>query len=189
MKQISIDLDWTLFDLQPLYSMAFPRLTPFWPPESEDIHQSYSYKYANKISNLLFTDEVHKTPLIDSGIPKVISDVLDTQRYKIYYISDRALRDQKKTFFQLKRAGIKCDFTDVYDIQSIPKMQILRDVIRPAIHFDDSPTIIQSCIRNNINCIMISGDKTPFNHCLRDQVKWYPSIVDALKQECLAKVR
>ena len=187
-KQISIDLDWTLFDLQPLYEMAFRQGVKYYPPKNEDIHKAYSYIYANQITSLLGTNQINYMPIIHKDIPNVISDVLDTDQYSIYYVSDRVDRNRKNSYEQLCRSGIKCNITDVYDY-NIPKIEMIQDLIETQLHFDDSPSVIQNCVRRGINCVMISGPKTPFNHYLRNQIKWYSSIVDALKAECLSKSR
>jgi hypothetical protein len=187
-KQISIDLDWTLFDLQPLYEMAFRYGMKYYPPEYEDVHQAYKYIHANQISSLLGTNQINYMPVMHNGIPNVISKVWDTDIYSIYYVSDRVVRNQKKSYEQLRRAGIKCNITDVYDY-NIPKIEMLQDLIETQLHFDDSPSVIENCVRRGINCVMISGPKTPFNHYLRNQIKWYPDIVCALKSECLSNSR
>ena len=201
MKKISIDLDWTLFDLEPIIKSAFKGSREKYTRQKFFLIQDcYSPEIVKKLERLLNSKLFYETPLLDQKIPDILNRVYFSGQYNVNYVTDRSLysldeyflenqtinegleKNLDKTIKQLINSKIPCNKENVFELK-MRKIEVLKK-IKSELHFDDAPHIIESCQKNGIPCVMISNDKTLYNHFLRDKVKWYPNMVAALQSEC-----
>jgi FMN phosphatase YigB (HAD superfamily) len=186
MINVSIDLDNTLFDMEPLYKMAFRETGfPYTPATKWDLYKVYPTRVADRLVELFKSEHLYKNPLLDEKIPVVVNRVYNSKMFKVHYVTERFVKNPEKTFNQLKSAGLPCAREDVFDMPA-PKVEVLKS-IDSHVHFDDSPNIISDCIKHGVRCVMISNDKTLYNHELRGHVIWFPNIMTALNQMCPVK--
>jgi hypothetical protein len=183
MIKISIDLDDTIFDMGPIYRMAFEGSdVQYAPPAKWNIYEVYPKEICDRLMELFGSEHLYKNPLLSEKIPAEVKRVYDSGVFKVHYVTERMVKSPEKTFAQLKNARLPVVMSDVYDM-NLPKVRVLRQ-IGSVLHFDDSPNVIGDCLDQGVRCVMISNDKTPYNHHLRDLVKWFPDIITALGRMC-----
>jgi len=181
--KISFDLDDVIFDTQFLFESAFKE---YGKTFSYDIYTDYSLKnFDSNITNRLFDlfkdNLLYTMPLLDNRLPSILNSLMKQPDLKILFVTQRLLKQPFKSFKQLRNAGIQCSFKQVYD-KNGKKSDILKQ-INPDYHFDDSPNVISGCLEKNIPIVMISNDKTRYNHYLRKDPRlknYYPDLISAL---------
>lgn len=185
MMRVSIDLDNTIFNLNELYVDACKMYNyPYKAPTSWDMFKCYPASIAQELYNMFRTDAIYKTSLLHKDIPYILNSVYNHSNFKLFYITERAIVDESRDRKQLTDAGILCAPDRIVDVK--PKIKALKDY-QIELHVDDSPKIIQDCIDNHIDCLMISNDNTPYNHSMRQYVKHYPDLITALTQRGLVR--
>ena len=182
--KISIDLDNVIFNVEPLYRMAFKIVgEKFKLPEDYDIYKCYDDKIADVLMDLFQSDHLYQMPLVYPNIPKVLNNLMLRPNIEISFVTERVKKQPDKTFRQLRNAGIHCSMSQIYDMHGF-KPDILQ-TISPDVHYDDSPNVVLGCIERNIPIVMISNAKTPYNHNLCEVVENYRGLLTALMAEGL----
>ena len=182
-KIITLDLDNVIFDMTPLYQEAFRRANaPYVKPTNWDLYKSYdNIAVIENLSNLFGDDLLYSMPVLDKKIHYLLNDLLARPDLEVLFVTERKYKQPEKTFNQLRRAGIKCSFNQVYD-QHGKKSDILKDIIKPDMHYDDGPLVVSGCLDKGVPVTMISNNRTLYNHYLRDRVQHYDCLRRALKE-------
>lgn len=176
---ISFDLDNVIFDLEPLYMKSFDDSgLVYYKPELWDVKKCYPEHIAKKLLELFGDDCLYNMPLLDEEIPYIINNIMDNNNFNVSFVTERLKKQPIKTHNQLLRSGIICSRNQVFD-KKPPKIEVLKQ-IKTDLHFDDSPNVINDCLKNHIDVIMISNDKTLYNHYLRSRVEHYKDLKTAL---------
>ncbi len=182
--KITFDLDTVIFDLKPIYVEAFRRANePYIKPTSWEIEKIYSPQVCDNLVQLWSDDFLYTMPVLDAKIPYILNGLMANPKHEVFFVTERRLKQPEKTFMQLRKAGIDCDFSQVFD-QEGKKSDILLE-IKPDVHFDDSPFVVQGCINKGVPIVMISNNATPYNHYLRSRVEYYKSLRQALYKKGL----
>lgn len=197
MKNISLDLDNTVFDLEPVYKMGFIGFPQYKykSPISWAVYECYPREIADKILGYFRTIENYKTPLLYKRYPKLISKW--QQKYNIKIITSRRSNEpdvlfqgdmiswvRYQTYEQIKRAGIPIKMDDVIDVNEHSKIEAFHKENIDLV-IDDSPVVIEECLDAGVDCIMISTKKTPYNHYLREKVIWAKNLFEVAKIKSL----
>lgn len=197
MKNISLDLDNTVFDLEPVYKMGFIGFPQYKykSPISWAVYECYPREIADKILGYFRTIENYKTPLLYKRYPKLISKW--QQKYNIKIITSRRSNEpdvlfqgnmiswvRYQTYEQIKRAGIPIKMDDVIDVNGHSKIEAFHKENIDLV-IDDSPVVIEECLDAGVDCIMISTKKTPYNHYLREKVVWVKNLFEVAKIKSL----
>lgn len=195
--RICLDLDSTIFDFVPLYRQAFKGTQyQYYHPYRWNVYECYPKSLADVLMRIFTSPAIFHTSLLDNRIPAVVNALVSNFEYDVRVITARNVRRpgekhklqtseemQEETFKQLQRAKIhlpkeKITVTGHSKLEEFQKQQI--DLV-----FDDSPHIIEECLANDIDSVMISNETTPYNHYLRNRVLWKENLVDAIKQKQL----
>jgi hypothetical protein len=172
--------------MEPLYKMAFEGSGVSYTPSTDwDIYKNYPASICDRLVELFKSPQLYQNPLLDKKIPDVLRTVYNSGVFKVHYVTERFVKNPEMTFNQLKSAGLPVVQSDVYDM-NLPNVEVLKQ-IGSALHFDDSPNIVNDCLKHGVKCVMISNDKTLYNHFMRGKVRWYPDIITALKHKCPVK--
>lgn len=184
--RISFDLDNVIFNMRPIYDKAF-RLAnqEFKEQTSWDIDTIYDEEVCLNLIDLWTSDYLYAMPVLDRKMPKILNNLMKQDDLEVFFVTERLLKQPKKTFKQLRRAGIKCTFNQVVDKDGL-KSDILQE-LKPDMHFDDSPYVIKGCIKRSVPVVMISNKSTLYNHDLRDKVEYYPNLRTALIKKGLVQ--
>ena len=187
-KIISIDLDNVIFDMEPLFKMAFKKEhRKFVLPTNYDITKCYNERIVSALMDLFQSDYLYQMPLLYPTIPEALNNLMARPDIKVVFVTERIKKQPDKTFRQLHNAGIHCSLSQVYDIPGA-KPDILKE-IAPTVHYDDSPNVILGCIERHVPVVMISSAKTPYNHNLCEIVENYRGLLTALQAEKLYNPR
>ena len=182
--RITFDLDDVIFNMKPLCLEAFRRAgKPYAKQTSWDIDAIYDKSVCDNLVHLWSSDFLYSMPVLDKQIPYVLNDLMSQPDIDILFVTERRLKQPEKTFNQLRKAGINCRFNQVIDQEGF-KADILK-LLKPDIHFDDSPNVVQGCIEKSVPVVMISNNATLYNHHLRDKVEHYPNLRTALMKKGL----
>ena len=177
--KITFDLDDVIFNMRPVFIEAFKRANAsFSKPTDWDITNIYDENIVNNLQELWGDDMLYSMPVLDAGMPYILNTLLKRPDLDIAFVTERKLKQPEKTFKQLRNVGIQCSFSQVYDQQGL-KSDILKE-LKPDIHFDDSPYVIQGCLKKNVPVVMISNNSTLYNHYLRERVEYYTNLRTAL---------
>ncbi len=174
--KISFDLDAVIFNMKPLELVAFNmaglsyKKPTFWGEYEKIVY--------DKLDELWGNDMLYTMPVLDKGIPGILNTLLSRPDLDLFFVTERKLKQPEKTFKQLQNSGIHCRFDQVYDRDGL-KSDTLK-VLKPDIHFDDSPLVVQGCLDKNIPVVMISNNSTLYNHYLRNRVEHYKNLRTAL---------
>ena len=184
--RISFDLDSVLFDITPLYKRACAEFGfTYHPPFDYDIYNAYPKNVATRLWELFSDDILYTTPIISREYPVILNNLLKNSKYDVFFVTQRVLKQPKKSFMQLRNAGINCNLAQVYD-NPTPKVDVLKQ-IKTDLHFDDSPHVVADCIRDGVNIAMISNETTPYNHHLRNRVNYYSDLKTAMLKTGIIK--
>ena len=185
--KISFDLDNVIFDLMPTYKLAFQRAgKKFIKPTDYDIEKIYDADICQKLAEIWADDILYTMPVLDKKIPYILNNLMARPGIEVCFVTERRLKQPEKSFQQLKNAGINCKISQVYDMPGL-KSDILKDLVKPDIHFDDSPKVVKGCLKRSVPIVMISNDSTPYNHHMRNQVEYYNNLCTALTQKGFCK--
>ena len=196
MNIISIDLDNTLFNLDSLYRSAFPAHVHYTSPTEWDVYKCYPKEIADKIVENFKSSAIYKTRLLNDSYPYLIYNLRNFNQ--IRFITTRK-SDKKpvpfgngyvpyahyETYRQLLANGIRCAFKEVIPTEDETKLSAIRESGVDLV-IDDSPVVIESCLANNIDHVMISTQNTPYNHYLRARATWAKDLYAAAN---LKKIR
>ena len=186
--RITFDLDDVIFNMKPLTMEAFRRAgQPYVKTTSWNISEVYDEKVCEHLRELWADDMLYSMPVLDKKIPYILNDLMKRPDMDILFVTERRLKQPQKTFQQLRNAGINCSFNQVYD-QEGHKSDILKE-LKPDLHFDDSPYVIQGCLEKSVPVVMISNNSTLYTHSLRDRVEYYTSLRTALNKKVLCNLR
>lgn len=195
MKIISIDLDNTLFNIQPIYRSGFGPHQHYTPPTDWDLTKCYSKEIAAKIIAAFKSPAIFKTSLINDSYPYLLHNLRNFNQLR--FITTRK-SDKKpvpygdsyvpyelyETYRQLLANGIRCAFKEVIPTKDETKL----DAIRAAhidLVIDDSPVVIEKCLEEGIDHVLISNQNTPYNHYLREQATWAKDLYGAVNAKKL----
>lgn len=177
--RISFDLDSVIFDIEPLYIQANHEFgIEYKQPHHWDIDKCYPPNVVSRLFELFKDDSLYTMPLISAEYPIILNSILRDPRYETFFVTQRRLQQPEKSFAQLRKAGINCEFSQVYD-EKRPKVEVLKE-IKTELHFDDGPHVVSDCLREKVNIAMISNDKTLYNHYLRGRVQFYQDLKTGL---------
>jgi len=197
---IAIDLDNTIFDAEPIYKMGFVGFKyKYELPKTLNIYECYPKEIADNIMNHFRSIENYKTVLLDDKYPQLIQEWKNTNNIKyitsrksnngdIYFYDGIGFRliswSQYYTYKQLLNSKIKASIDDIIMTNGHSKIKSFqRENIGLVI--DDSPIVIEECLNNNIDCVMISTEKTPYNHYLRKKSQWANNLFEVSKIKSL----
>lgn len=179
---IGLDLDNCIFDTESLYKQAFVNTEyRYTLPTSWKVVECYPKQIADYLCKIFKSKAIYYTPLLNEKLPYTINHLKNYIDIKV--LSARYNEDfnaQKASYDQLQRNRIHIPLEDII----ITKKSKINDIIsnRIDIMFDDSPHIIKECLDNKVRCIMISNDRTLYNHYLRKYVENYTDLVYALNK-------
>lgn len=179
-KKITFDLDNVIFDMKPLYQMAFQRAgVPYSKPTSWNLNEAYDNPdVVNNLLELFGDDVLYQMPVLDKNIPYVLNSLIENPGYDVLFVTERMYKQPTKTFNQLRDAGIKCTYNQVVDKHGL-KSDILKE-LKTDMHFDDGPLVVAGCLDKGVPVTMISNNNTLYNHHLRDRVPYYNCLRRAL---------
>ena len=104
--RITFDLDNTIFDLEPLYKMAYENKSVKYPgldgATSYDIRKCMPGPIADELLSLLKSDTLYKTPIIDERIPGYLNELSINPKFKVIYVTERIMNEKLKDFNQLR---------------------------------------------------------------------------------------
>ena len=185
-KRIAIDLDNTVFDVAKDYRAVIESYNcTYVPPVSYDVYKNgYPQEIANALRKWLDSDAIYKTCIFDTKIPDALNTIYKNPEYELLFVTERLAANHTQTLAQLHHAGILCD--DNHLIHRIPKIDALKEY-KINLCFDDAPHVVGDCIANNIDIVMISTKDTAYNHHLRGNVEYYPTLMLALQKRGLIK--
>ncbi|MDE6250927.1 MAG: hypothetical protein K2M34_04845 [Alphaproteobacteria bacterium] len=177
--RISFDLDSVIFDIEPLYIQANQEFgVKYKKPLYWSVKECYPANVAERLIELFKSDILYQMPIISAEYPIILNNLLQNDKYQVYFVTQRRLHQPEKSFAQLRNAGINCRFDQVYDNPK-PKVEVLKS-INPDLHFDDSPNVVADCLHHGVNIAMISNQNTLYNHHLRPHVQYYSDLKTAL---------
>ena len=177
--RITLDLDNVIFNMDPLYQKAFRQAGQEYKKQTSwDIDTIYEEEVCCNLIDLWTSDYLYSMPVLDKKMPHILNVLMARPDTEVLFVTERLLKQPRKSFQQLRRAGIKCTFDQVIDKPGL-KSDILKD-LQPDVHFDDSPYVIKGCIKRSVPVVMISNGSTLYNHDLRDRVEHYPNLRAAL---------
>ena len=186
--RITIDLDDVIFNMRPILNEAFKRAgQPVVKQTSWDIASIYDESVCGHLRDLWADDMLYSMTVLDKKIPHILNVLMERPDIEVLFVTERKLKQPQKTFQQLRNAGIKCRFDQIYDKHGL-KSDILRE-LKTDLHFDDSPYVIGGCLEKQVPVVMISNDLTLYNHHLRDKVEYYKDLRTALAQKGIIKTK
>lgn len=183
--RIAIDLDNTIFNLAEKYrAVVESHHCKYTPPISYDVYKcGYPTHVADALSEMLKSDAVYKTNVFDRRLPQILNSIYTDPKYMLFYITERDF-SHGCDLGQLMNAGIRCDVPRL--VNYAPKIDILKRY-KIDLCFDDAPHVVNGCVENNIDVVMISNEDTVYNHYLRGRVEHYPNLVTALMRRGMAR--
>lgn len=177
--RISFDLDSVIFDIEPLYIQANQEFgVKYKIAHSWDLDQCYPTNVVARLIELFKDDSLYTMPLISTEYPAILNNLLQDPKYDVFFVTKRRLQQPQKSYQQLRNAGINCRLDQVYDKKQ-PKVEVLKE-IKTDLHFDDGPHVVNDCLHHGVNIVMISNNKTLYNHHLRPRVQYYSDLKTAL---------
>jgi len=201
MRNISLDLDNTVFDLEPVYKMgfkAFPKYK-YTRPTAWALYECYPKDVSDKILEYFKTIENYKTPIIDIRYPKLIHKWQQKHNIKVitsrrsnepdlYFFGDIVRKKvswvRYQTYEQIWRAGMYFEMDNIIQTTTHSKIDTIKENNIDLV-IDDSPIVIEECLDAGIDCIMISNSKTLYNHYLRDKTQWANNLFQVAKMKQL----
>lgn len=189
MRIISIDLDNTLFNIQPLYKSAFPAGAHYTNPTSWDLYKCYPPEIADKIVENFKSQAIYHTSLLNESYPYLLHNMRN--HHQLRFITTR--KSYKKpmpygdgyvpyahyeTYRQLLANGVRCALREVILTEDETKLEAIK-AAHVDLVVDDSPIVIESCLANNIDNVLISTQNTPYNHYLREKTTWAKDLYGA----------
>ena len=201
MRTISLDLDNTVFDLEPVYKLGFKSFPQYkyTIPTAWALYECYPKDVSDKILGYFRSIENYKTPLLDKRYPRLISKW--QQKHNVKVITSRRSNEpdvlfrgepqrrmiswvRYQTYEQIWNAGMSFPIDSIIDVNGHTKIETIKkegvDLV-----IDDSPIVIEECLEAGIDCVMISTRKTPYNHHLRDKVQWARNLFEVAKMRQL----
>lgn len=172
-----IDLDGVIFDTDYVSKMAHDKFALDYEPPADFEFSNYESKVKEAILDMFYdpyimADNMPLAELQDS-IYKHLKQMKDLG-HELYIISSRVESVRQRTKTRLNRC-----FPDLFEdiifvdksedkIEEIQKLEI--DIM-----VDDSPVVIEQCIENDIECILIAHS---YNKCLDGKVYSIGTILD-----------
>lgn len=201
MRTISLDLDNTVFDLEPVYKLGFKSFPhyKYTRPTSWALYECYPKDVSDVILGYFRTIENYKTPLLNKRYPGLIYDWKQNHNIKVitsrrsnepdlYFFGDIYRKKvswvRYQTYEQLYRAGIYIPMDNIIDVNGHTKIEAIKENGIDLV-IDDSPIVVEECLDAGIDCVMISNSKTLYNHYLRDRVQWAKNLFQVGKMKQL----
>lgn len=201
MRTISLDLDNTVFDLEPVYKLGFKSFPhyKYTKPTAWALYECYPKDVSDVILGYFRTIENYKTPLLNKRYPGLIYDwkqnhdikVITSRRSNepdLYFFGDIYRKKvswvRYQTYEQLYRAGIYIPMDNIIDVNGHTKIEAIKENGIDLV-IDDSPIVVEECLDAGIDCVMISNSKTLYNHYLRDRVQWAKNLFQVGKMKQL----
>lgn len=200
-KTISLDLDNTVFDLEPVYKLGFVDYPQYKykSPTSWAVYECYPKEVADKILGYFRTIENYQTPLLDKRYPKLIQNwqhkhyikIITSRRSNepdVYFFGDIYRKKvswvKLKTYEQIQKTGLYVPMDDIIQTTTHSKIDAIKEK-KVDLVIDDSPIVVEECLENGIDCVMISTKKTPYNHYLREKTQWAKNLFEVAKMKQL----
>lgn len=184
--KVTFDLDNVIFDMRPIYDMAFKRAgVPFEKPTSYDIDEIYNETVCANLRELWGDDILYTMRVMDKNIPYILNGLMKQPNTEVIFVTERMYKQPEKTLMQLQNAGINCTIDQVCDKHGL-KSDILKE-LKTDLHFDDSPYVVNGCLKKQVPVVMISNNFTLYNHFLRSRVQHYKTLHQALIKTGLYK--
>lgn len=190
MYKIAIDLDNTIFNVEPIYKNGFKNLI-YYPPQTWDLFKCYPKKIALEIIESFKNGDLFKCKPFYDDYPELIRDL--RYKYKLYYVTTRQSAQDPvifngkqipsvvyNTYKQLTYNCIKSELSDIIISKDQDKIDSFKRLDVNCV-IDDSPIVIEKCLENKIDCVMISDDNMHYNHYLRNKVLWGKNLHEARK--------
>ena len=164
---ITIDLDGVVFDLNKIIKDIFIKYNlEYFTPKTWTF-DGYPENIKQEIYKSFKTDAVVNTPLIDNKIRNTIYTL--NLESSIYFVSSRFKDLHKPTIERMLNEFPFLDNSQILLTDNQSKTPILKQ-LKSNLHIDDSPSVIQECLDNKINCIMISNEDSEYNKHLKNKV-------------------
>ena len=198
---IGLDLDNTVFNAEPIFKMGFKYFHnyKYYLPQDHNLYNCYPKEVADKIMEYFKTKPGYDTKPFNPRYSWLIWEW--QQKYDLKVITSRTTDYgdcyffgdivRKKvsfarmwTYEQLEKYGMRVPMDNIIDLNAQTKIDAIKEQ-KVDLMIDDSPIVIQECIDNGIDCIMISTAKTPYNQHLRPKVTWAKNLFQAQKIKSL----
>jgi len=198
---IGLDLDNTVFDAEPIYKMGFKYFHKYkyTRPSTWYIYDCYPKEVADKIIEYFKTKPGYETKPFNPRYSWLIWEW--QQKYDLKVITSRSTDYGECYFFgdiirkkvsfakmwtyeQLEKYGMRVPMDNIIDLGTHTKIDTIKEH-KVDLMIDDSPLVIQECIDNGLDCVMISNAKTPYNHYLRPNVQWAKNLFTVAKMKQL----
>lgn len=181
--KISLDLDNVIFDAEFVYRAAHNQYNLEYVPPVDWKMSNYDQRIIESIydmfNNPYVMGEIIPFKHSVDYLKRLFNILKD--RHEVYAISSRNKCTLSKTKYRLLSI-----FPDVFkDVIFTPSRDNKIETFQSlGIEYviDDSPDVIEACINNNIDCVLISEDTYFYNHHLRDKCNYEKNLVDALSK-------
>lgn len=182
MIKIGLDLDNCIFDSEPIYKQAFEGTKySYFLPTTYMLKDTYPEEVVNKLSQLFATELTYNTKPYDITLASYINDLIYSKKCEFHVITARkSLNDPKiDSYNQLQKYNYQIPLSNIY-ITTFNKIPI---ILKYNLDYmiDDNPHVIEDCLSTNTIPILLSNEKTLYNHYLRKKVIFYTKVKDALK--------
>lgn len=182
---IGLDLDGVIFDVNKVIEMihienGFNYIpAPIW-----SIKESFPKELVSKIYDAFNSIDrmVDNVPLT---LPQTAINFWVNKRlqegHEVHTVSNRSLHIAEATKVKVKE--LIPNISSVNIIQG-SKINTLKE-LKVDVMIDDSPIVINECILNGIGTIMISNNKTLYNHNLRSLTRWEEHLLNINIERCI----
>ena len=195
MKIIVLDLDNTIFDIRKLYKAGFGPHQQYVAPTTWDLTKCYSKEQAEKAIAAFKSPALYKMPLINSAYPYLLHNLRNFNQLR--FVTTRK-SDKKpvpygdgyvpyalyETYRQLLANGIRCAYKEVILTEDDTKMDAVKATHADLV-IDDSPIVIEACLANGIEHVMISTQDSTYNHYLRERAFWQKDLFGAVNEKIM----
>lgn len=173
MNVISIDIDDVIQDLN-LLIREVCKLNNFdYIPVQTWTFDEYPDYMRKRFYETFHTEKVVHTPFVNNKIKNVINWI--NENYELHIVSSRSNIIHQSTIEKFAKEFPNILSERIHLVDGGSKIPVLKE-INSILHIDDSPKVIQECLDNNINCMMISNENTLYNHSLRNSTMHIKSL-------------
>ncbi|MDR1826289.1 MAG: hypothetical protein LBQ49_01195 [Rickettsiales bacterium] len=162
---ITFDLDDVVF-LSGAPVAEFLRARGFEPDYGDFNYKWLPPEVHKELYKFFVGPEYYGAPLTSPNAPAYIGAL--RKDYDVRFVTARPEKCRDLTVAQFTKGGIYVDRADITFLGiGADKIAVLKE-INPKLHIDDGARIIELCVENGINHLMISNEYTGWNHYLRD---------------------
>lgn len=175
---IAIDVDGVILNMTTIFKYVFTYYNEeYYPATDWDMH-NYPEHIREHIFKMFEDENIMTTHMpFKDKVDKLTNKFIEwkNQGHKLFILSSRYKPIAEKT-----KQHLEFFFSDIFE-----KILVIQGSKIPYIQeynidllIDDGNKNIEACLENNIDCVMISDSEQVYNHCLRDKVEWYKSLLE-----------